>query len=171
MNDKSPADAGKIRVEPMNRGEVLFYSRLTTFLGLHRSCRFKVCRRAGACSTRQVLCYQEMEEELQPIARSLTARRWRNMTERGERLDVAPIYEAQWPRLLAWEDEEIALIESGAYGDDDSLTPYQLWLKNFAAVDSRDRAARRKAAGIRDPEPEPIPPDVMALRHRGAKLP
>jgi hypothetical protein len=171
MDRKPPADAGKIRVEPMNRGEVLFYSRLTTFLGLHRSCRFKVCRRAGACSTRQVLCYQEMEEKLQPIALSVTARRWRNMTERGEKLDVAPIYEVEWPRLLAWEDEEIALIEAGAFGDDDNLTPYQLWLKNFAAIDSRDRAARRKAAGHLDTKPEPTPPDVLALRHPGARLP
>jgi hypothetical protein len=169
MDQKPPADVGKIRVEPMNRGEVLFYSRLTTFLGLHRACRFKVCRRAGACSTRQVLCYQAMEEDLQPIARSLTARRWRNMTERGEKLDIAPVYEADWKRLLDWEDEAIALIEAGAYGD--GLTPYQLWLKNFAAVDSRDRAARRKAAGIRDPDPEPMPPDVMAFRHPGARLP
>ena len=152
MGPKAAADANKIRVEPMSPGEALFYRRLTTFLGFHRGCPFKACRRAQACSTRQVLCYQAREDEMQPIAQSVMARRWRNMTERGEELPVAPVYQAGWSRLLAWEDEEIARIEAGAYGDDDSLTPYRFWLKNYAAIDLRQRAARQATARIVRPE-------------------
>jgi hypothetical protein len=145
-----------------------------TLVGLHETCGFKVCRRAKACATRHVLRYQALEADMRPIVLSYRARRVINALERNADLAsrLSPAAEGDYRRLIEWEDEEIALIEAGAYGADDSLTPYRLWLKNFAAPDSRDRAARRAAAGDRKARAKtpPLSPEAVAFRHPGAKL-
>jgi hypothetical protein len=99
---------------------------------LHRRCPYKVCRRARACATRYVVCYQAVEEDMQPIVRSIVARDWRRSVDNGEERDVAPAYRDSWLRRLAWEEAEISRIRSGDYGGDDALTAYQLWLKHWA---------------------------------------
>jgi hypothetical protein len=132
--------AARITVPPMDREWVLFLQRMCTTFGLHRACPYKVCRRANACATRHVVCFQSIEEEMKPIVRSILARRWRNTLASGGTMDVAPVYINSWTRLLAQEEAEIPRIAAGEFGDDDALTPYQLWLKYWA---SRDEAAQR----------------------------
>ena len=125
-------DPGGISVEPLDPEIADFLRLVMTFFDLHESCRFKVCRRAHACATQQVLCYQEHEEHLKPIVGSIQARHWARAVARGEEMDVAPAAEGDMRRLIAWEEQEIAKIQSGEYGNDDELSVYQLWLLNLA---------------------------------------
>jgi hypothetical protein len=151
MEKMPPEDVGEISVEPMDPGIASFLRKITTFFKLHLSCRFKVCRRAGACATRHVVCYQALEEDLKPIVRSIRARAWRRATERGEKPDVSPASQGDRIRLLAWEDQEIAAIASGAYGGEGDLTPYQLWLRNCAIHDRRPASAAATPASVGQP--------------------
>jgi hypothetical protein len=113
-----------------------FIREIATFFDLHEYCPFKVCRRAKACATRQVICYQAMEDEMSPIVQSVRARVWVRAVARGDKLDIPPAQEGDMHRLLEWEAREIALIAAGEYGDDD-LTPYRLWLKRLGEEEKR----------------------------------
>jgi hypothetical protein len=155
--DQTPTDdVGEISAKPMDPDIASFVRPIMTFFGLHRVCSFKVCRRADACATRHVVCYQALEEEMKPIVRSIRARLWMRAVERGEEPDVAPGNQDDMMRLLAREDEEIELIGSGAYGDE-PLTPYQLWLKNYATQDRRRPAPAGATPG---PNGQPYDPDA-----------
>ena len=79
---------------------------------------------------------------MQPIVLSILAREWRRSAELGEEREVAPANRDGFLRRLAREDEEIGRIKAGAYGGDDALTPYQLWLKYWAEHFPRGAIAR-----------------------------
>jgi hypothetical protein len=132
-----------------------FLRRVCTMFGLHRRCPYKVCRRANACATRHVVCYQSMEAEMQPIVQSIVARIWRRSVDAGEERDVAPAYRDGYLRRLAREEEEISRIRSGGYGGDDALTAYQLWLKYWAERAWRPGGTRSHLTGG-----EPYDPDA-----------
>lgn len=142
MTDQSTDGRGKVATRPLDPDEAKFLRTVTTHLGMHLSCPFKVCRRARACATRHVVCYQATQEHVQPIVWSIKARLWRDAVARGEEISVAPAYEGDMRRLLAWEERETDKIIAGDYGDDDALSPHQLWLK-------------RHARGARQPRPVP----------------
>ncbi len=135
MNQTASDDVRAIDARPLNAGTAEALRTITTFFHLHEACPFKVCRRANACATRNVVCYQAVEDEMKPIVQSIVARRWVLAVAEGKDLDVPPAYQDDMRRRLAWEAIEIERIASGAYGDDDSLTYHQLWLKNFVARD------------------------------------
>ena len=61
-----------------------------TAIGIAKHCPFKVCRRAKACSTDRVLCWQIMREDLNPILRRVRALAWKESVERGEAPDISP---------------------------------------------------------------------------------
>jgi hypothetical protein len=141
MTDPSDGASERIAVRPLDPDEAGFLRAVATHLNMHRSCTFKVCRRARACATRHVVCYQATQEHLRPIARSIMARLWVKAVARGAEIDIPPAREDDMNRLLAYEDREMAKIVAGEYGDEDQLTPYRLWLKRLA----RDEARRPPA--------------------------
>ena len=148
MSELSHDEVGEIFVESMDPRWAEFLRRVTTCLGLHRDCPFKVCRRAKACATRHVLCYQANEEDLKPIVQGIRARIWARAVARGAEIDVAPASEGDMRRHLAWEEREIAKIEAGEYGaDDEQLTAHQLWLKRLARDEPRRPEAVAAAEG------------------------
>lgn len=149
----TPGAAGAKRISPMDPAIAAFLRRVCTMFALHRSCPHKVCRRARACATRHVVCYQSREAEMQPIMQSIIARIWIRSVEAGKHYDVAPASRDGWLRKLAWEEGEIARIRAGDRGGDDALTPYQLWLKNWAECLWRPSGRPRPAGGeAYDPE-------------------
>ena len=131
---------GGFSVKPLRPEMAELLRKVTTFFDLHESCSFKVCRRAKACATRHVLCYQAREQELKPIVRSAVARRWAIGRALGDEIDVPPAREAGMLRLLEWEEREIAKVEAGEYGNEE-LSTYQLWLLNLAREEPPSSAA------------------------------
>ncbi len=76
-----------------------------TVIGIAEHCPFKVCRRAKACSTRHVLCWQIMREDLNPIIRRGRALDWKRRIENGETPDIPPAIVATNIRILEEEAE------------------------------------------------------------------
>ena len=113
MDGKTSGGSGAKPVPPLEPDIASFLRRVCTMFELHRRCPYKVCRRANACATRHVVCYQSMEAEMQPIAQSIIARIWRRSLDAGEERDVAPAYRDGFLRRLAREEEEIPRIRSG----------------------------------------------------------
>ena len=148
MRDKLPPEIAEFEAKPYDQDLAPTVRAVTTFLGLHKTCPFKVCRRARACATRNVVCYQALEEHMRPIMFSIISRDWFRAVARGEEIDVAPAYQDDMRRNIANEEREIAKIEAGEYGDDDDLTPHQLWLKRLA----RDEPQRPEARTFTDAE-------------------
>lgn len=161
----TPGQAEPARFPPMEREWVPFLQHMCTTFGLHRNCPYKACRRANACATRHVVCFQSMEEEMQPIVRSILARRWRDSDDPDFVQRVAPVYIAGWTRLLAQEKEEIPRILAGEYGGDDALTPYQLWLKYWASRDEATPRTTRHLSGG-----EPCDPDARVPAWKPPKI-
>ena len=77
MPSDRPIDPN-LRIMPLPDWFKNFMRRYCTELGLHRHCGFKACARAGACATRDVMCYQilrePMNERLRPVVRAALAR-------------------------------------------------------------------------------------------------
>jgi hypothetical protein len=122
------------QVRELDPNHARYLRGIMSFFDSHRSCTYKVCRRAGACATRHALCYQAVEKEMRPIVLSIRAYMWARDVAAGMERDIAPAYIANMQRLRAWEEGEIKRIQAGFYGEDDSqLTPYQCWLKNSMA--------------------------------------
>jgi hypothetical protein len=149
--------AGGHCAPPLDPVFAKFVRAVCTMLGVHRGCPNKVCRRANACATRNAVCYQAMEADMQPIVQSIVARDWRRSVDQGEERDVAPAYRDSFIRRLAQEEEEIGRIKSGRYGGDDALTPYQLWLKYWAERCPGPSGGRSRPV-------EPLDPDA-ATQH------
>ena len=147
------ADAEEIAAKPIDPDIASFVRPIMTFFGLHRACAFKVCRRAEACATRHVVCYQALDEEMKPIVQSIRARMWMLAVARGEELDVPPGDQDDMLRVVAREDEELEQILSGGFGGDERLTPHQLFLKNFVA-----EYALPRARPMSTDAPAPLPP-------------
>lgn len=101
MAEWLPADVARFKAKELDPNIASFCRKVTTFFEFHKSCPFKVCRRAGACATRNAVCYQMLEEEMKPIMLSISARRWAWGIERGEELDIAPAHIDDMTRLLA----------------------------------------------------------------------
>lgn len=154
---KTPTDdVSGVSARPLEPGTASFLRKITTAFGLHRACPLKVCRRANACASRNVVCYQALEDEMAPIVRSIRARLWRRAVERGEAPDIAPASRDHKRRLLDWEERETGRIRSGEYGDDDRLTAYQLWLKHHAV----DYTRRLASVDVSDSDGRPDVPDA-----------
>jgi hypothetical protein len=134
MKDLLLDDVGKFTARPMPPEMAGFLRVVTTFFGLHKACPFKSCRLANACATRNVVCYQAIEDHMKPIVNSIVARGWARRVDRGEEMDVAPARQGDMRRLLAWEEIEIARIKAGEHGDEDGLSAYQLFLRNLAST-------------------------------------
>ena len=122
---------------PVSPPVARFLRPLLTELGMHLDCPRRACRRARACAADDVICYRVNHDDLQPIACSFLARTWQMRAELGR----APPLGDDQRRRIAYEAAEIASIPAG---DDDALTPYQLWLKYW--VPSFDEAAAKAAA-------------------------
>ena len=119
--------------------------RITTFFGLHEACPLNACRRARACATPNVTCYQALEEDMKPMVRSIMARAWRRDVERGaEMRDIAPARIGDMQRLLAWEESEIDRLAAKA-ATEEIDSPYELYLLNVARFDTPE--SRRELAG------------------------
>jgi hypothetical protein len=136
MTRRMPADIARFKAQELDPDIAGFCRAVTTFFGLHRSCPFGVCRRAGACATRNAVCYQMLEEEMRPIMLSISARSWMEDVKSGVEIDVAPAHVDDMTRLLAWEEREMARIATCELSDGD-LSPYQLWLRMVARSEPR----------------------------------
>jgi len=147
MTAMEKTDPGSNDAEPLDPAIARFLRSICTTFGLHRGCPYKVCRRANACATRNAVCYQAMKADMQPIVLSIIARDWRRSVDQGEERDLAPAYRDDHIRRLAWEEEEIARIKSGACGGDDALTTYQFWLKYWVARVPRAAGGRAGRTG------------------------
>jgi hypothetical protein len=159
MREKLPPEIAAFEAKEFDKDHADFVRTVTTFLGLHKSCPFKVCRRAHACATRNVVCYQVLEEHMRPIMFSVISRDWFRAVARGEQIDVAPAAEGDMRRNIAWEEREIAKIMAGEYGSDEELTPHQLWLKRLALDEPRRPEARTFTEEELWPTP-PLPPET-----------
>lgn len=160
MEGTDPASSCAPPLEPVFAKSV---RAVCTLFGVHRGCPYKACRRASACATPSAVCYQAMEADMQPIVQSIIARQWRQSVEDGAEGDVAPACRAGFIRRIARE-EEIARIRSGEFGGDDALTPYQLWLKDWAERCPGPAARRSRPVEPPDPDAKPHPPPAAARR-------
>lgn len=97
----------------MSTGWAAFLRRLCTALQLDRNCPRRACRRAGACASADVLCYRELEADMQPIAASLYARRWELLVALGRDPGFGPTWTDDQRRRIAYEAVEIARILPG----------------------------------------------------------
>ena len=83
------------------REEVAQVLRLvSTELGLANVCPFAPCRRAKACATRHVICWQYCRDYINPLVQIGLAHAWRQQVANGESVDVSPERAAQYSRLL-----------------------------------------------------------------------
>lgn len=85
-----------------------------TRLEYARHCPLKTCKRARACATRQVLCWQVHHDDFDPEIMRLLARSWRKWVAEGTAPDrLAPAVVEAFECVLA--DEDAAAVEvSGA---------------------------------------------------------
>ena len=83
-------------------------------IGFPAHCSFKACRRSGACSTRDLLCWQVNHEDMNREFRLAAAHRWREGPRPGEEWPEWPPGQVRlFERLLAEE----AAGEGGAVRD------------------------------------------------------
>lgn len=75
--------------------------KIITGIGLAAYCSVRSCKRARACSTRQVLCWQVNHEDLTPIIMRALALHWQRRVAAGEEVDVAPATVDDYRRILA----------------------------------------------------------------------
>ena len=76
---------------------------ICTLIGIAEHCPFKVCRRAKACATDRVLCWQIMRDDLNPFISRLAAYSWKKSIEEGKPFDIPPVRVDDLTRILARE--------------------------------------------------------------------
>ena len=106
MNRPWPKEFEGLVVKPIDPRRAKLLRLVCTHYELHTVCPLRPCMRANACATRNVVCYQALQDDLQPIVRSLLAHAWLRRRSLGVDLDVAPARVADMMRLLAWEEAE-----------------------------------------------------------------
>jgi len=103
MNESERHGLPPITIDRL-REEVAGVLRLvSTELGLANVCPFASCRRARACATRHVICWQYCREYINPLVQIGLAYDWSLRVANGESLNVSPERAARYSRLLANE--------------------------------------------------------------------
>ena len=104
MNEAEEKGADRIeifrRLSPEGAG---FLRRIITAMGLADFCPLTSCKRARACATRQVLCWQVNHDDLTPRIMSILAHDWQRRTAAGEYVPIAPVEADHFKRILARE--------------------------------------------------------------------
>ncbi len=86
-----------------------------TFLGYARHCPLKICKRARACATRQVLCWQVHHDDFDPEIMRLLARSWQKWVAEGTApAHLPPAVVDAFACTLAEEDADAPPEPSGA---------------------------------------------------------
>jgi hypothetical protein len=105
MNESYFHGLPPITISPLGKDLARFLRVVCTYLGLANGCPFAPCRRARACATREVICWQHCRDYINPLIRVGLAHAWRQRVANGEAQDVSPERAAQYSRLLADESQ------------------------------------------------------------------
>lgn len=138
-------DAPEVKVEQLSAEVAEALRGVCTRLGLAEHCPFRPCQRTKRCSTRHVICWQYLKEEINPLIQRALAYDWEARVAAGEVMDIAPVKEHDFKHLLEREREndpaEAARVAASA-----------------AAHVAAEIAAREKAVRKAAIPAEPAPP-------------
>ena len=118
MEERFRKELESVSISPLGKELAAALRSICTRLGLATYCPANTCRRAKACATRQVLCWQILREEINPLIQRVLAHEWQRRVANGENPDVAPVKVATYTMLL--EREKRA--EASAAGDEDEVS-------------------------------------------------
>ena len=105
MNEIDLDGLPPVTISPLGKDLAEYLRLVCTHLGLANACPLAPCRRAKACATRHVICWQHCKDYINRLIRIDLARAWRRKVANGEALDILPDRAAQYSRLLENENE------------------------------------------------------------------
>jgi hypothetical protein len=113
MEERFRKELESVRIWPLGKDFAEALRVICTHLGHATYCPAAVCKRARACATRDVLCWQVAREEVNSIILHLMAHIWQRRIANGESPDVPPDRVRTYERILEREKGE-ASAASGA---------------------------------------------------------
>jgi hypothetical protein len=99
-------DTPEIKIEPLRPELAEALRIICTNLGIAEKCQFRPCLRTKRCSTRHVLCWQYLRYEINPLIQRALAYNWQARVAAGEVVNMPPVKEHDFQRLLEREREE-----------------------------------------------------------------
>jgi hypothetical protein len=126
MKERFRKELERVSISPLGNEAAAALRLICTHLGLATHCPANACKRARACATRQVLCWQIRRYEINQLIQRILAHEWQRRVANGENVDIAPARVRTYVQILAREKLERA---SAAGGTDDVSDTVASWSK------------------------------------------